>query len=379
MNPHAGVRPRLKSLAVTRVGDQLVVSRRALVRLHLDDPNGALTALFKALIPGDRELPALVDDLAQQGYQLSLDELVAVIDQLDALELLEVAGGDDALDPSSRARHHSNLRFYDLFSDLDRTSADFQRTARAAHVLLLGVGGLGSGVLQSLLGLGVGRVTLVDLDVVEVGNLARQFLYGPASIGRKKVYAAREWAQAYSPETEVVALDRRISDARSIIEIAGDADLVVCAIDTPDDVYRIVNEACFALDLPYIVGGLFHSSLAYWSVQPRRSPCRRCLELHQEDEERTRPAADRILAAALVNRATGPVVQLAAGLVGLEAMRYLLRTEPPVAAANYQVVELADGMATSQSTWDYHPACELCPPPTERAATAVPAVLAATP
>ena len=309
-------------------------------------------------------MPELVDELDRHGYRLTRQEVDTAIGQLDDLGLLEQADGDDTLDPSSVARHRSNLRFYDLFSDLDRTSADFHRAARRSHVLLLGAGGLGSGVLQSLVGLGVGRVTLVDIDVVEVGNLARQFLYGSASIGRKKVDAARDWALAYSPETEVVALDRRVTDARSIIEIAGDAQLVVCAIDTPDDVHLIVNQACFALDVPYVAGGLFHSTLAYWSVQPGSSPCRRCLDLHQRDEERTRPAArpgDRISEAEQVNRATGPVVQLAAGLLGLEAMRYLLRIEPPVAAATYQVVELADGMHTSRSAWTQHEECELCP------------------
>jgi molybdopterin/thiamine biosynthesis adenylyltransferase len=363
MSPHAAVRPRLKSLTVSRAGNQLVVSRRALERLHLDDAGGALTALLRLLVPGIHEIPELVAQLARQGHPLSHHDVAAAIGRLDELGLLEQAGGDDTLDPVSRARHHSNLRFYDLFSDLARPSAGFHRTARGAHVLLLGVGGLGSGVLQSLLGLGVGRVTLVDLDVVEVGNLARQFLYGPASIGRQKVEAARDWALAYSPETEVTVVNQRVSDARSIIEIAEDADLVVCAIDTPDDVYLIVNEACFALDIPYIVGGLFYSTLAYWSVEPRRSPCRRCLDLHQRDEERARLPEETVVELARVNRATGPVVQLAAGLVGLEAMRYLLRIEPPVAAATYHVMELADGMETSRSAWGYHDECELCPRP----------------
>ena len=365
MSTDAAPRPRLKSLPVTRADDQLVVSRRALERLHLNDPNGSLTVLLRALKPGTLDAAEIVDELDRHGYRFTRREVDTAIGQLDDLGLLEQADGDDTLDPSSVARHRSNLRFYDLFSDLDRTSADFHRTARSSHVLLLGAGGLGSGVLQSLVGLGVGRVTLVDIDLVEVGNLARQFLYGTASIGRKKVETARDWALAYSADTEVVAVHRRVTDTRSIIEIAGDAQLVVCAIDTPDDVHLIVNQACFALDVPYVAGGLFHSTLAYWSVQPHRGPCRRCLDLHQRDEERTRPAmlpGDRISEAAQVNRATGPVVQLAAGLLGLEAMRYLLRIEDPVAAATYQVVELADGMHTSRSAWTHHEECELCPP-----------------
>jgi molybdopterin/thiamine biosynthesis adenylyltransferase len=356
--------PRLKPLPVARLGDQLVVSRRALERMHLNDPDGGLTALLQAMRPGTLNMVGLADELTRQGHTYTPEQVAQAVDQLDDLGLLEQADADQTIDPASRERHRSNLRFYDLFTDLGRSSADFHRTARRSHVLLLGVGGLGSGVLQSLLGLGIGRVTLIDVDVVEVGNLARQFLYGPSSLGRKKVDAARDWAQAYSPETDVVTLDHRISDAQCIVEAAGDADLVVCAIDTPDDVHLIVNQACFALDVPYIAGGLFHSTLAYWSVQPGTTPCRRCLDLHQRDEERARSTTSevRISEAAQVNRATGPVVQLAAGLLGLEAMRYILQTEPPVAAATYQVVELADGMHTSRSPWTRHDSCELCPP-----------------
>src|SRR4051794_25055123 len=262
MRSDAAVRPRLKSLTVTRAGDQLMVSRRALERLHLHDPSGALAALLHVLGSGTLDQAALVDELSRNGFRVTAGQLTTAIDHLDGLGLLERAGGDDTLSPSVLARHRSNLRFYDLFSNLERSSADVHRAAAGSHVLLLGVGGLGSGVLQSLLGLGVGRVTLADLDVVETGNLARQFLYGAAAIGRKKVDAARDWAQAYSPETEVIALDHRVSDARSIIEIAGDADLVVCAIDTPDDVHLTVNQACFVLDIPYVVAGVSCSTLA---------------------------------------------------------------------------------------------------------------------
>ena len=61
-----------------------------------------------------------------------------------------------------------------------------------------------------------------------------------------------------------------------------------------------------------------------------------------------------------VNRATGPVVQLLSGLMSLEVMRYLTQTDPPVAAAAYQVMELAEQLETSRAPWPRHPACDLC-------------------
>src|SRR6185437_16190877 len=102
-------------------------------------------------------------------------EVAAVLAALDGLGVLEQADGDDCLDAATRDRHQSNLRFYDLFSRLGRTSASFHRSAQRSKVLLLGAGGVGSGILQSLAGLGVGEVTVVDTDTVETKNLARQF------------------------------------------------------------------------------------------------------------------------------------------------------------------------------------------------------------
>jgi bacteriocin biosynthesis cyclodehydratase domain-containing protein len=162
---------------------------------------------------------------------------------------------------------------------------------------------------------------------------------------------------------------RRVTDAAGIAELAGAAagqaaaDVVVCAIDSPDDIHLLVNEACCGLGIPFVAGGLTYSTLSYWSVRPGRTPCRLCLELHREDEREAMPAVLReppLIEPSPVNRATGPVVQLICGLMALEVMRYLTRTDPPVAAATYQVIELADGLETSRAPWARHPACPLC-------------------
>jgi molybdopterin/thiamine biosynthesis adenylyltransferase len=234
----------------------------------------------------------------------------------------------------------------------------------AADVLLLGAGGMGSGILQSLVGLGVGRVRLVDFDVVEEKNLSRQFAYGHDDVGRNKVDAARNWAARYSPGTTVVeAVHERVSDVDSLERLGAGASLVVCAIDSPNDVHLLVNEACFGLGVPFVAGGLQYSTIFYWSVEPGISPCRMCLELNREDEGESMPElTDQsvVLPAGRVNRATGPIAQLLAGFVALEAGRYLTRTDPAVAAAVYHTIEVADGMRTARIAWTRNSRCPLC-------------------
>ena len=188
---------------------------------------------------------------------------------------------------------------------------------------------------------------------------ARSSLHWPTngSLAVQKVDAARDWAQAYSEGTVVEPVHRRVDSAAEIRELARGHDLVVCAVDSPDDIHLLVNQACCELEIPYVVGGLAYSTLCYWSVEPGRSPCRQCLELHREAET---PMPDGLFERHQVNRATGPVVQLLCGLVTMEAMRYIRRVEPPVAAACYQVFELADGMTTERHAWQRHPDCERC-------------------
>ncbi|HEY1488311.1 MAG TPA: ThiF family adenylyltransferase, partial [Micromonosporaceae bacterium] len=356
-------RPKLKSVTVQSADGQLVIWQRALKRVFIDDAGGSLAALLQLLTTGEHPFAALPAAMASVGFEVTEAEIGAVVSTLDEMGLIEDADGDAALDAETRERHESNLRFYDLFSRLDRDSASLHRSAQNARVLLLGAGGVGSGVLQSLVGLGVGEVVIVDTDVVETKNLARQFVYGMQSVGRPKVEAAYDWAMSYSTGTRVTPVHRRITDVASIVELGARADVLVCAIDSPDDIHLIVNEACFELGIPYVAGGLNYSTLSYWSVEPGRTPCRLCLDGQRNTEAASQPAILRgepLIGRVPVNRATGPIVQLVSGFMSMEVMRYLTRTDPPVAGATYHVIELADGMTSSTAPWPYDPACGLC-------------------
>jgi bacteriocin biosynthesis cyclodehydratase domain-containing protein len=373
------VRPQLKSISVIQHDAQLVLVRRSLEETYLDDDTGSVAALLQLLAEGRYTVAELPAATRERGFEVTGAEVEAAISALDEAGVLLRADSDADLPPAVQRRHSSNLRFYDLFADLHRTGADFQRAMAGADVLLLGAGGLGSGVLQSLVGLGVGRIRLVDHDTVEEKNLARQFAYGQGDVGRPKVQAARDWVARYSPETTVDAIHEQIADAESIRRLGAGASLVVSAIDTPDDIQLLVNEACFDLGVPFVTGGLRYSTLFYWSVQPGVSACRQCLELHRADEARAMPERANptvLLTADRVNRATGPIAQLLAGFVALEAARYLTRTDPPVAAATYHTIDVADGMRTTRAPWNRHPDCPLCAKVAEPA-VAAPALTAA--
>jgi len=104
---------------------------------------------------------------------------------------------------------------------------------------------------------------------------ARQFVYGRSALGRPEVLAAADWAATYSGGTRVVPIQERLDSAAAIERLGDGVDIVVCAIDSPPNVELLVNEACFALDVPFVHGGLNYSTLVHWSVDPGRAPCRR--------------------------------------------------------------------------------------------------------
>ena len=93
-----------------------------------------------------------------------------------------------------------------------------------SHVVLVGLGGIGSPALQYLAGAGIGRFTLIDDDVIEASNLQRQTIFTPAAIGRPKAEVAGEWLQAFDPainfDARVARIDRGNAPARTSCSMA---------------------------------------------------------------------------------------------------------------------------------------------------------------
>ncbi|UWQ80380.1 ThiF family adenylyltransferase [Leisingera sp. S132] len=114
---------------------------------------------------------------------------------------------------------------------LPEVGAEGQARLARAHVLVVGAGGLGCPVLQFLGGAGVGRITVMDGDVVEESNLHRQVLYSTADIGLPKAQAARQQVLAANPGLQVTAQVRRL-DAANAVQMVAAADLVVDAADS---------------------------------------------------------------------------------------------------------------------------------------------------
>ncbi len=156
-----------------------------------------------------------------------------------------------------------------------------QRRLAAAHVVVVGAGGLGVPVGQYLVAAGIGRLTVVDDDVVELSNLQRQVIHRTADVGAAKVESFRRMGAELNPEVEVVAVRERV-DADNVLALLADADVVVDATDN-FAVRFLLNDACVLLGLPLVWAAVqgFDGQLTVWS--PGAGPCLRCLFRHVPD------------------------------------------------------------------------------------------------
>ena len=125
-----------------------------------------------------------------------------------------------------------------------------QARLAAASVLVVGAGGLGCPVLQYLAGAGVGRLVVVDHDVIEESNLHRQPLYGMADIGRPKAEVARAVLLRFNPEIAIAAKVERLTP-QNVGALVSDVDLVVDAADSFAATY-ILSDACHAVSKPLV-------------------------------------------------------------------------------------------------------------------------------
>ena len=160
---------------------------------------------------------------------------------------------------------------------LDEIGIEGQQKLLDAHALVIGAGGLGSPAALYLASGGVGRVTLVDDDEVDLTNLQRQVMHTTARVGRPKAQSGKEAMLAINPDVEVSALCERAAGER-LQQLVRSATVV---LDCSDNfaTRHAVNRACFAAGVPLVAGAVirFDGQISVYDPRQRQSPCYACL------------------------------------------------------------------------------------------------------
>jgi molybdopterin/thiamine biosynthesis adenylyltransferase len=199
---------------------------------------------------------------------------------------------------------------------LDEIGIEGQQKLLAAHALVIGAGGLGSPVALYLGTAGVGTLTLVDHDTVDLTNLQRQIVHSLARVGRPKVESAASSVNAINPDVRVVALQER-ADAARLDELVREADAVV---DCSDNfaTRHAVNAACVAHAKPLVSGAAigFDGQISVYDTRWPANPCYACLFPRDAVIEEVQCSTMGVFA---------PLVGIIGSMQAAEALKLLMR------------------------------------------------------
>ena len=232
---------------------------------------------------------------------------------------------------------------------LDELGIEGQQRLLAAHVLVIGAGGLGSPVLMYLGTAGVGRITVVDHDTVDLTNLQRQIAHNLSRVGTPKVASAAQTIAAINPEIEVIALQERADAARLHTWVAG-ADLV---LDCSDNfaTRHAVNAACVVHGKPLVSGAAigFDGQISVYDTRSDANPCYACIFPPEATFEEVRCATMGVFA---------PLVGIIGTMQAAEALKLLAGVGSSLAGR----LQMLDGRAMewTEIRMARNPACPVC-------------------
>lgn len=170
---------------------------------------------------------------------------------------------------------HEEILRYSRHLLIPEVGLEGQRKLKAASILVIGTGGLGSPVALYLAAAGVGHIGLVDYDVVDSSNLQRQVIHGTASVGELKVESARRRMLDLNPGIEVEVYNEPFT-SENAMRIAAPYDVIIDGTDNFPTRY-LSNDVCVLLGKPNVYGSIFRFEGQASVFDARRGPCYRCL------------------------------------------------------------------------------------------------------
>ncbi len=232
---------------------------------------------------------------------------------------------------------------------LDDIGVEGQQRLLDSHALVIGAGGLGSPVALYLGTAGVGRITLVDHDTVDVTNLQRQIAHSLARVGRPKAESARETIAAINPDVQVRAVTQR-ADAAWLADAVAQADVVLDCSDN-FQTRHAVNAACVAARKPLVSGAAigFDGQISVYDCRQADAPCYACLFPPESTFEEVRCATMGVFA---------PLVGIIGSMQAAEALKLLAGVGSSL-AGRLQMLD-ARRMEWTEIRLPRQPACPVC-------------------
>jgi molybdopterin/thiamine biosynthesis adenylyltransferase/rhodanese-related sulfurtransferase len=239
-------------------------------------PRGLLDLKIEAMVP-DRQKEVIL--YCGSGTRSAL--AARTLDELGYENVASMAGGFTAWKQAGYPIHVAKTLSQDQMSRYSRhliipeIGEKGQMALLDAKVLMLGAGGLGSPAAMYLAAAGVGKIGIIDSDVVDRSNLQRQILHTDERVGDPKVESAKQTIQALNPDVDVEMFNTRLT-SDNVLSIFEGYDLIIDGGDNFPTRY-LINDACVHLGMPNVHGSVFRFEGQVTSFVPHAGPCYRCL------------------------------------------------------------------------------------------------------
>lgn len=243
---------------------------------------------------------------------------------------------------------HEEIQRYSRHLLLPEVGLEGQKKLKAASVLIIGAGGLGSPIAMYLAAAGIGCIGLVDMDIVEASNLQRQIIHGTDNVGELKIESARRSIERINPFVNVNIYQEKFT-ADNAMDIARDYDIIIDGTDNFPTRY-LVNDVCVLLGKPTVYGSIFRFEGQASVFSAKHGPCYRCLYPEPPPE------------GLVPNCAEGGVIGVLPGMIGTiqanEAIKLILGEGLPL--YNRLLVLDALDMRFRELSIHKNPHCQIC-------------------
>jgi adenylyltransferase/sulfurtransferase len=252
----------------TTAGEALekLTTEHAELRKHLYNESGNLRNFVNVYV-GDED----IRDLDGLETEVKSGSEVLIVPSIAGGNLAGEARAETELPTLSNEEYAR----YSRHLILPEVGLEGQRKLKAARVLMIGTGGLGSPLGLYLAAAGIGTIGLVDFDVVDESNLQRQIIHGTKDVGRPKIESARDRLKDINPNVQIEAHETRLT-SENALEFFKDFDVVVDGTDNFPTRY-LVNDACVLTGKPNVYGSIFRfegQASVFWA---EKGACYRCL------------------------------------------------------------------------------------------------------
>jgi adenylyltransferase/sulfurtransferase len=259
----------------TEQSDSVDVSG-ATVRDALDQLTSRYPNIKKNLFSDQGKLRSFVNVYVNDEDIRYLDKDATKLEGNETISIVpSVAGGATAVAEAAPALSNEEVARYSRHLILPEVGMEGQTKLKHASVAMIGAGGLGAPLGLYLAAAGVGRIGVVDFDVVDASNLQRQVIHGTSDIGRKKLDSAADSMRDINPNIRIDKFDTGLT-SENALEILRDYDIVVDGTDNFPTRY-LVNDACAILKKPNVYGSIFRFEGQASVFTYEDGPCYRCL------------------------------------------------------------------------------------------------------